>query len=106
MLNNVKFENEKDFFFLSKIFRFFFLLLQIILRDLDHQQKLILFQINAEKDKLENEKQQFKYLFKMKKCQINEFEEKFQWNYRKTKDFLSRSTPTSLNSRSICSILK
>jgi hypothetical protein len=46
------------------------------LRDLDHQQHVILQQVTTEKDKLEREKQQLKLLFKRKKFEANELEQK------------------------------
>ena len=50
--------------------------LQHTLRDLDHQQQVILNQVTMEKEKLEREKQKLKLLFKQKKFEANELEQK------------------------------
>ncbi len=49
---------------------------QNTLRDLDHQQNVMLHQVILEKDKLEREKQKLKLLFKQKKFEANELEQK------------------------------
>ncbi|CAF0893907.1 unnamed protein product, partial [Adineta steineri] len=49
---------------------------QNTLRDLDHQQNIILHQVIIEKEKLEREKQKLKLLFKQKKFEANELEQK------------------------------
>ncbi|CAF1681750.1 unnamed protein product, partial [Adineta ricciae] len=49
---------------------------QNTLRDLDHQQNIILHQVIIEKEKLEREKQKLKLLFKQKKLEANELEQK------------------------------
>lgn len=46
------------------------------LRELDHQQNVMLHQVILEKDKLEREKQKLKLLFKQKKFEVNELEQK------------------------------
>ena len=46
------------------------------MRDLDHQQNIILHQVIIEKEKLEREKQKLKLLFKQKKLEANELEQK------------------------------
>ena len=57
-------------------FAFFLFHFQNTLRDLDHQQKVILQQAALEKEKLEREKQKLKFLFKQKKMEANELEQK------------------------------
>ncbi|CAF2187449.1 unnamed protein product [Rotaria magnacalcarata] len=49
---------------------------QNTLHDLDHQQNVILHQVIKEKEKLEREKQKLKLLFKQKKLEANELEQK------------------------------
>ncbi|CAF3597370.1 unnamed protein product [Rotaria sp. Silwood1] len=49
---------------------------QNTLHDLDRQQNLILHQVIVEKEKLEREKQKLKLLFKQKKFEANELEQK------------------------------
>lgn len=51
---------------------------QNTLRDLDQQQSLLLQQVLLEKEKLEREKQKLKLLFKQKKSQATELEQKIQ----------------------------
>ncbi|CAF1311374.1 unnamed protein product [Didymodactylos carnosus] len=46
------------------------------LRDLDHQQHIILQQVTVEKDKLERERQKLKLLFKKKKLHADDIEQK------------------------------
>ncbi len=58
----------------------FFFLLQNTLRELDHQQNIVLHQANIEKQKLEREKQKLKLLFKQKKLEANELEQKIHSN--------------------------
>lgn len=43
---------------------------------MDHQQNVLLQQVIAEKEKLEKEKQKLKVLFKQKKIEANELEQK------------------------------
>jgi len=51
---------------------------QNTLNDLDNQQQMILHQVTMEKDKLEREKQKLKVLFKQKKLEATELEEKMK----------------------------
>jgi len=74
---------------------------QNTLRDLDHQQNVILHQVILEKDKLEREKQKLKLLFKQRKLEANELEQKI----RNGKDIrlngnttMYHSTPSNLYS--------
>jgi hypothetical protein len=52
------------------------LFFQNTLQELDHQQYLVVHQATIEKDKLEREKQKLKILFKQKKFEANQLEEK------------------------------
>ena len=54
---------------------FVYFLFKDALRELDHQQYIVLHQATIEKQKLEQQKQKLKLLFKQKKIEANEFEQ-------------------------------
>jgi hypothetical protein len=64
---------ESVFLFIKTLFLFFS---KNTLRELDHEQNLVLNQATIEKDKLERDKYKYKLLFKQKQIEANELEQK------------------------------